>query len=166
MSTTVTYKGSTLTTVNNQTRVLETAGTWLDDDITLTDVTSGGTSAQTATGTVSGSGTNTLQIPCDFAPDLVYVRGDMTGDASLRGCALFLIIKDTYLQANIDSSSSNTEEYIFWNDYSITGYSGNDASTPHGEYASGNVILYMVSTSSSARFSSAVTYAYKFVKWT
>ena len=38
MSTTVTYKGSTLTTVNNQTRVLDTAGTWLEDDITLVDV--------------------------------------------------------------------------------------------------------------------------------
>lgn len=126
----------------------------------------GGTSVQTASGTVSGSGTNTLQIPCDFAPDLVYVRGDMTGDASLRGCTLFLIIKDTYLQANIDSSSSNTEEYIFWNDYSITGYSGADVSTPHGEYTSGNVILYMVSTSSSVRFNSAVTYTYKFIKWT
>ena len=47
MSTTVTYKGSTLTTVNNQTRVLETAGTWLEDDITLTDVTSGGAPSQT-----------------------------------------------------------------------------------------------------------------------
>lgn len=126
----------------------------------------GGSPVQIATGTVSGSGTNTLQIPCDFAPDLIYVRGDMTGDASLRGCTLFLIIKDTYLQANIDSSSSNTEEYIFWNDYSITGYSGNDASMPYGEYASGNVNLYMVSTSSSARFNSAVTYTYKFVKWT
>ena len=126
----------------------------------------GGSSVQTATGTVSGSGTNTLQIPCGFAPDLIYVFGDMTGDASLRGCTLFLIIKDTYLQANIDSSSSNTEEYIYWNDYSITGYSGNDASMPHGEYASGNVNLYMVSTSSSARFHSDVTYTYKFIKWT
>ena len=38
MSTTVTYKGSTLTTVNNQTRTLDTAGTWLEDDITLVDV--------------------------------------------------------------------------------------------------------------------------------
>lgn len=47
MSTTVTYKGSTLTTVNNQTRVLETAGTWMEDDITLTDVTSGGAPSQT-----------------------------------------------------------------------------------------------------------------------
>ncbi len=40
MSSTVTYKGSTLTTVNNQTRVLNTKGTWLEDDITITDVTS------------------------------------------------------------------------------------------------------------------------------
>lgn len=38
MATTVTYKGNTLTTANNQTRVLETAGTWLEDDITLVDV--------------------------------------------------------------------------------------------------------------------------------
>lgn len=42
MSTTVTYKGSTLTTVNNQTRTLETAGKYLEDDITLVDVSGGG----------------------------------------------------------------------------------------------------------------------------
>lgn len=40
MSSTVTYKGNTLTTVNNQTRVLNTRGTWLEDDITIVDVTS------------------------------------------------------------------------------------------------------------------------------
>ena len=42
MSTTVTYKGSTLTTAENQTRTLKTAGKYLEDDITITDVTSGG----------------------------------------------------------------------------------------------------------------------------
>lgn len=42
MSTTVTYMGNTLTTVDNATKTLETAGTWLEDDITLTDVSSGG----------------------------------------------------------------------------------------------------------------------------
>lgn len=42
MSTTVTYKGATLTTVSNQTRVLETAGTYLEDDLTLVDVSGGG----------------------------------------------------------------------------------------------------------------------------
>ena len=63
MSTTVTYKGSTLTTVNNQTRVLETGGTWLEDDITLTDVTQGGI---TPTGTkqinISQNGTTTEDV--------------------------------------------------------------------------------------------------------
>lgn len=41
MSTTVTYKGTTLTTATNQTKVLETEGTWLEDDITITDVSGG-----------------------------------------------------------------------------------------------------------------------------
>lgn len=50
MSTTVTYKGNTLTTAENQTRKLLTAGKYLEDDITITDVTSGGTSSWTKVG--------------------------------------------------------------------------------------------------------------------
>lgn len=42
MSTTVTYKGSTLTTVDNDTVTLETAGKYCEDDFTLTDVSGGG----------------------------------------------------------------------------------------------------------------------------
>lgn len=42
MSTTVSYKGSTLTTISNETKKLDTAGTWLEDDITITDTASGG----------------------------------------------------------------------------------------------------------------------------
>ena len=38
MSTTVTYKGSTLTTVNNNTRTLKTAGKYMEGDVVLTDV--------------------------------------------------------------------------------------------------------------------------------
>lgn len=37
MSTTVRYKGSVLTTVNNQTRVMKTAGKYMEDDVTLVD---------------------------------------------------------------------------------------------------------------------------------
>lgn len=167
----VVYNGTTLIDISDTTAVQSDVASGksfytASGQKVLGTSSGGGSSVQTVTGTVSGSGTNTLQIPCDFAPDLIYVHGDMTGDASLRGCTLFIIIKDTYLQANIDSSSSNTEEYIFWNDYSITGYSGNDVSMPHGEYASGNVIFYTVNSSSSARFNSAVTYTYKFIKWT
>lgn len=126
---------------------------------------SGGSSVQTASGTISGSGNNILQIPCDFAPDLIYVYGDMSGNASLRGCVCFTIIKDAYLEATIDGSSSSTDEYIYWNDHSITGY-GTDTSLPYGAYSDGTIILDMVENSSSTRFNSDVTYTYKFVKWT
>lgn len=63
MATTVTYKGATLTTVDNQTKVLQTAGTWVEDDFTLTDVSGGGT---------------------DYAPDILmntltnYTSNDVT----------------------------------------------------------------------------------------
>ena len=45
MSSTVTYKGSTLTVVNNTTRTLLTSGKWMEADLVITDVTSGGSSA-------------------------------------------------------------------------------------------------------------------------
>lgn len=38
MSTTITYKGDTLTTVENNTKVLKTAGKYMEGDVTLTDV--------------------------------------------------------------------------------------------------------------------------------
>lgn len=41
MSTTVTYKGSTIATVDNTTKTLKTAGKYLEDDITLSDVSEG-----------------------------------------------------------------------------------------------------------------------------
>jgi len=41
MSTTVKYKGNTLTTVNNQTRTLKTAGQYMEGDVILTDVSGG-----------------------------------------------------------------------------------------------------------------------------
>lgn len=58
MATTVTYKGATLTTVDNQTKVLETAGTWMEDDLTLTDVSGGGTGEWTTDGIVTNTEPN------------------------------------------------------------------------------------------------------------
>ena len=53
MSTTVTYKGSTLTTVSNQTRTLKTAGKYMEGDVILTDVTSGGSTINNQNKTVT-----------------------------------------------------------------------------------------------------------------
>lgn len=42
MSTTVNYKGNTIATLDNETKTLTTKGTWLEDDIEITDESSGG----------------------------------------------------------------------------------------------------------------------------
>jgi len=42
MSSTMYYKGQILTTADNQTRVLKTGGKYLEDDLTLEDISSGG----------------------------------------------------------------------------------------------------------------------------
>lgn len=50
MSSTIKYKGNTLMTVTNQIRKLLTAGKYLEDNITIEDVTSGGGSSWTKVG--------------------------------------------------------------------------------------------------------------------
>lgn len=45
MSATITYNNTTLTTVENEKKKLNTAGTWLQDDITVEDVSSSGGAA-------------------------------------------------------------------------------------------------------------------------
>lgn len=61
MSTTVTYKGSTITTVNNQTRVLNTAGKWMEGDITLVDST-GAAPTGTKQISITQNGTTTEDV--------------------------------------------------------------------------------------------------------
>lgn len=55
MSTTVSYKGATIATVSNNTKTLLTEGKYLEDDLTLTDVSGGG--AVLTTKNISANGT-------------------------------------------------------------------------------------------------------------
>ena len=55
MSTTVSYKGQTLTTVSNDTKTLLTEGKYLEDDLTLVDVSGGGSTLITKN--ISANGT-------------------------------------------------------------------------------------------------------------
>lgn len=222
MSTTVTYKGSTLATVNNNTKTLKTAGKYMEGDIVLTDVsggtgaisvvdttdTAGGTirtitaldisdttavasdvasgkyfytsagvkTAGTAsggsgssgtqvstTGTFTGNGTNSIQISCAFEPREIYIRGDLTGDVTLRGVISFALIKDKILVSTNDTSTSNTKENA-WYLEEINGYNEDNSSTaPYVTYSNGTLTIDTVVNSSGARWPSGITYSYTLV---
>ena len=222
MSTTVTYKGSTLATVNNNTKTLKTAGKYMEGDVVLTDV-SGGTAAisvvdttdshggtireitaldisdttavasdvaqgkyfytaagvktagtgsggsggskQEKTGTITGNGTNVIQISCDFEPQEIYIRGDLTGDVSLRGIVSFTLIKDRELVITQDSSTSEAVEYG-WIIKSISDYNEEySSSEPYASYSNGTLTINTVVNSGSSRWASGVSYSYSLVTY-
>lgn len=87
MATTVTYKGQTLATVDNQTKVLETAGTWCEDDFTLTDVSGGGGGGLVTLATFTPEAVRAVKIDIDstwfdtydyvmIVPNLTYSASD------------------------------------------------------------------------------------------
>ena len=94
---------------------------------TLGTASGGSSEGQTATGTVTGSGTTMLEIPCSFEPDVIYVYGDMSDDVSNRGVVSFTIIKDTAIYITSDGSQSSAQEngYVI---HGITGYNESNTS--------------------------------------
>lgn len=78
MSTTVTYKGVTITTAENQTRTLATSGKWLEADIVITDVTqSGGTPAISVVDTTDSHGGTVREITALDISDTTAVASDV-----------------------------------------------------------------------------------------
>lgn len=139
MSTTVSYKGSTLTTVNNQTRTLNTAGKWLEGDITLVDTTTsqvisisdvsnstGTTAAITSTvpsyGTKTISQNGTYNASTDgydgFSSVTVNVSGGGSGTPSQTQHTIYFEFSD----------NTNTTLTGYWNDSFIS--SAITATTP------------------------------------
>ena len=216
MSTTVTYKGNTIATLNNETKTLTTAGTWVEGDISITD--NGGTAAisvvdtldshggtireitaidisdttaiasdvavgkyfytasgvktagtgsgssssgQTVTGTFTGDNGITVQISCSFAPDVIYIYGDLTGDVSYRGINSVFIIKDSAFYVTSDTSTSATTPSITYFSSDISGYNESISSEPHASYSNGVLTIDMVNNTLSNRFTSGIIYTYK-----
>lgn len=76
MSSTVSYKGNTIGTASNSTLTLTTGGTWVEDDIVITDVTSGGGSPVIQSLSVTENGTYTAPSGVDgYSPVTVNVSG-------------------------------------------------------------------------------------------
>ena len=77
MSTTVSYKGSTIATITNQTKTLTTAGKWLEADISITDSSSGGAGAISIVDTADSAGGTVRTITAVDISDTTAVAGDV-----------------------------------------------------------------------------------------
>lgn len=141
-----------------------------DDDAdgysSVTVNVSGGGSAQTATGTFTGSGSTQANISCSFAPDLIYVYGDLSSDPSYRGAVSFVIIKDTVMYFTCDGSAGNTDEFLQTCNHNINGLNESNTTQPHASYLNNVLTVDTAINSTSAKFNASITYSYKLVKWT
>lgn len=79
MATTVTYKGATLTTATNQTKTLKTAGKYMEDDVTITDVSEGGSAIVVTEETDETGGTNYIITAVDLSNDTVSPETLLSG---------------------------------------------------------------------------------------
>lgn len=161
----VIYNGTTLMDISDTTAVQSDVAsgkyfyTASGERVLGTASGSSGT-GQTATGTVTGDGTNVLEIPCNFAPDLIYVYGDMSGDVANRGIVSLTIIKDVAIYASSDTSISSTNENASAL-HDITGYNESDTSYIHATYSNNTLTIDTVTNSSSARWRSGQIYNYE-----
>ena len=112
MSTTVSYKGQTLTTVSNDTKTLLTEGKYLEDDLTLTDVSGGG--AVLTTKNISTNGTyNASSDSADgYSQVTVAVPASAvdTGTKSITANGTHDVIGYASANVNVPNSYSASDE--------------------------------------------------------
>lgn len=132
MTATITYKGNTLATADNNTKTLLTSGKYLEDDITITDVTSGG-SSWTKIG-------NTTELTLSYSS---------TTAASATTIALgsAYYTKDKIIYVRIRDKSGKQAGYFYGSDaYFMNYYNASGATTT---LAAPAVVCYRYTTSNA-----------------
>lgn len=131
MSTTVTYKGETLTTVDRATKTLKTAGKYLEDDLTLTDSVQNGSvtapstiTGTSATATLGTGGTSiTLSKTVSVTPNVTtagYISSGTAGNSAISLTATGTF-STTFVEGEFTTNSSTGVQSITI-PYSGSGY--------------------------------------------
>lgn len=118
---------------------------------------------KTKTGTFTGNGTRTIDVACDFEPDLVYVSSD-PGTTASSGTVAFIIARDMMAASRYRNNSTTNSHYAVTPCVNLN-TSGSSYSW-RATYANSKVTLYSYSNNTRALLTNGRTYTYKFVKWT
>ncbi len=194
MSTTVTYKGNAIATVANAIKTLKTAGTYMEDDVTLTDTTGGATLVSktiTANGTYNPADDNAdgySSVIANISPIAKKKTGTFTGNGTRQvtiscdfepdlvywytdpgtsassGSVAGLIARDMLAASVYRNNSTSNSANV---QIEITGMNtGGSSYNFRATYSNGTVTLYCFSSGSRSLFRNNASYAYTFVKWT
>lgn len=129
----------------------------------VTGTYEGSNPVKTATGTFTGNGTRTIDVACDFEPDLVYVTSN-PGTTASSGTVAFIIARDMMAASRYRNNSTTNSHYAVTPCVNLN-TSGSSYSW-RATYANSKVTLYSFSNNARALLTSGRTYTYKFVKWT
>lgn len=155
-----------LTADNIKNGVTVTVGDSSDPDCvtSVTGTYSGGSNpVKTKTGTFTGNGTRTIDVACDFEPDLVYFTSD-PGTSASSGTVAAIIARDMMAATRYRNNSTSNSHYAVTPCVNLN-TSGSSYSW-RATYANSKVTLYCWSSGARALLTNGRTYTYQFVKWT
>lgn len=169
MSTTVTYKGNTIANVNNNTKTLKTAGKYMEDDVTLVDVTSGGSGGTYQAKTNIDPTTSSQTITADSGYDAlssVQINAMPVGVAGIPTATKETVSNNS---VSVTPSVTNTTGYITGSTETGTPVtvsaselvSGSETKTENGTYDVTNLAELVVNVASSGGASNVVTGTFK-----
>ena len=120
---------------------------------------------KTATGTFTGNGTRTIDVTCNFEPDIVYFTSD-PGTTASSGTVAAIIVRGMMTATRYRNNSTTNSHYAIPD---ITGLNTSGSSYSwRATYDSTNSKLTLYCYSSNARglLTNGRTYTYTLIKWT
>lgn len=129
----------------------------------VVNVSGGGSSVKTATGTFTGNGTRTIGVTCSFEPDIVYFTSD-PGTTASSGTVAAIIVRDMMTATRYRNNSTTNSHYAIPGIANLN-TSGSSYSW-RATYANSKVTLYCYSNNVRGLLTGGRTYSYTFIKWT
>jgi hypothetical protein len=123
----------------------------------------GGSTVKSKTGNFTGNGTRTIDISCDFEPDLVYFTSN-PGTTASSGTVAAIIVRGMMTATRYRNNSTTNSHYAIPDITNMN--TGGSSYSWRATYANSKVTLYCFSNNARALLTNGRTYSYTFIKYT